>query len=598
MVRLVLHKALGARGTPSTAGRHRDHNVTTSTASESAVAQQIGKYQVIAELARGGMGNVYLAASLGPGGFSKLHAVKELKPSLCADETYVTMFLEEARLAARLIHPNIVQTNEVGSDGGRHFIVMEFLDGRSLHRIGKRFKGGLPANAHLRVITEALLGLQHAHDLRGFDGNLLGVVHRDVSPLNVFVTFDGQAKVIDFGIAKTALSALDTRAGILKGRIAYMSPEQANGARVDRRTDVYSAGVMIWEAAAGRRLWPGMSESEILTRVAREPAPSLRSVLPAAPEELNLICTRAMAHRREDRYTSAADLFGDLDRYLARVPDAMTMREIGAAVGKAFADERSEMNRLIEKTLARLPRGLGSGMIRVMPKSRTPPAGTMTDADDEVEASLAPTRRLFTPSGSFGPNSGNSRSAPATAASLPPALDAETKSPATKRAGLRTVGAGVLLLGVLLFGASWHRGRAAAPALAAPAAAGPSLSIVSTSNAEPQSKSHVVVTAFPKAAQIYVDEAAVTNPYIADSVPDATLHRLRVEAPGYQPMTRMIAFADDISLEITLDPARPPAAVRHTPVQANQPPSQRPNCQPPYVVDSRTGAKRWRLECL
>ena len=191
------------------------------------------------------MGIVHLAASHGPGGFNKLLVVKELKPELSRDDTYVSMFLDEARLAARLAHPNIVQTIEVGSEGSRHYMVMEFLDGRSLHRTIRRFRdhGGLPLGAHLRVIAESLLGLHHAHELVDFDGQPLDIVHRDVSPLNVFVTFDGQTKVIDFGIAKSVDSSLETKTGILKGRVAYMAPEQAWGQEVDRRADVYSAGV-------------------------------------------------------------------------------------------------------------------------------------------------------------------------------------------------------------------------------------------------------------------------------------------------------------------------------------------------------------------
>jgi len=204
--------------------------------------------------------------SKAPRDFEKLVVVKELKPEMCDDEVFVTMFLEEARLAARLIHPNIVQTNEVGTDGSRHFMVMEFLDGRSLHRCCRQFvdRDQFAIGAHLRIIAETLHGLHHAHELTDYDGRWLGIIHRDVSPLNVFVTFDGQTKLLDFGIAKAADSSLETRTGILKGRIAYMAPEQAMGATTDRRADIYSIGVMIWEAAAGRRMWQSMSDVQVL----------------------------------------------------------------------------------------------------------------------------------------------------------------------------------------------------------------------------------------------------------------------------------------------------------------------------------------------
>jgi eukaryotic-like serine/threonine-protein kinase len=533
--------------------------VTTFMSHEMATVPEIGRYHLITELARGGMGHVYLTVSRGPGGFSKLLAVKELKPGLCDDETYVAMFLEEARLAARLVHPNIVQTNEVASEGGRHFMVMEFLDGRSLHRIAKKMGAGLPVIAHLRIIADALSGLHYAHELRGFDGEFLGIVHRDVSPLNVFVTFNGQAKVLDFGIAKTADSPIETKRGVLKGRIAYMSPEQAEGAKVDRRADIYSAGVMIWEAAAGRRLWPRMSEAQILTRLLREGPPRLRSVQPQAPEQLDNICARAMALRREDRYPSAAELLCDLELHLARVENPLAMRDIGAIIGQAYEDERRQMNRVIEETLARISTGRSFG-----------------DGPGLESAS-------------------QSQSAPATAAALGAAFAGGSAPSANRRPVLQVLGAGVLLLSVLFLGA--HRGRSARSP-APPIAAGASAPLVSESTAEAPGKSHVTVAASPKMARIYLDEAVVPNPYVADPIRDATLHRLRIEAPGYEPTTRTLAFGDDIDLEITLDAKREPPIARRAAEQTKPAASPSPNCEPPYVVDIETGKKRWRLECL
>src|SRR5579859_4383660 len=345
---------------------------------QSTLVPEIGRYHLIAELARGGMGIVHLAATQGPGGFHKLLVVKELRPELSQDDAHVSMFLDEARLAARLAHPSIVQTIEVGSEGSRHYMVMEFLDGRSLHRVVRRFRDQpeFTVGAHLRVVAEALLGLHYAHELRDFDGAPLGVVHRDVSPLNVFVTFDGQAKVLDFGIAKSADSSLETKTGVLKGRVAYMAPEQAWGQRVDRRADLYSAGVMLWEAAAGRRLWPGMNEVEILARLLKETPPALGAVNADAPEDLEAICERAMAKRPEDRYESAAELLEDLEAHLATRDDVMSMREIGALASKAFADDRRKMNALIDDTLARVRSGPRSGVMPTLePHHRGTPSG-------------------------------------------------------------------------------------------------------------------------------------------------------------------------------------------------------------------------------
>jgi serine/threonine-protein kinase len=311
------------------------------------------------------MGNVSLAVTNCPGGFQKLVVLKELKPEFYRDPTYVSMFMDEARLAARLTHPNIVQTFEVGSDGNHHFMVMEYLDGRSLHRLSRPPQGILPVGAHLRVLAEALLGLHYAHELRGFDGEPLGIVHRDIGPLNIFVTFEGQTKILDFGIAKTVDSSMETRAGVLKGRVAYMAPEQARGAKVDRRADIYSAGVMIWEAAANTRLWSGKTEVEILMHVVSDRPPSLRSVAPHAPADLEAICSRAMAPNPADRYSTASELLSDLDAHLARRSDAMTTREIGALMNRAFRAERAQTSEIVEQRLTRMASGSQSGVMPV-----------------------------------------------------------------------------------------------------------------------------------------------------------------------------------------------------------------------------------------
>src|SRR3954470_22512377 len=220
----------------------------------------VGRYRLIGEVARGGMGIVYLAAAQGPAGFSKLVALKELRPDLVQDEDFLTMFLEEARMAARLNHPNIVQTNDVDESHGRHFIAMEYLEGRSLYHVLKRFgpRGGFPQRMAISVLRDVLSALDYAHELTGFDGKPLGFVHRDISPHNVFLTFDGHTKVIDFGIAKARDSSLETKTGVLKGRITYMAPEQL-AHTCDRRTDVFSVGVILAEAITGRRLWQGLS---------------------------------------------------------------------------------------------------------------------------------------------------------------------------------------------------------------------------------------------------------------------------------------------------------------------------------------------------
>jgi serine/threonine protein kinase len=244
-----------------------------------------GKYRPIAILGRGGMATVYLATASGPGGFTKLVVIKELKPELAEEADFRSMFLEEARLAARLNHPNIVQTFEVVDDENVQFIVMEYLEGQSLR--GLRGKVGALGDAMVagqaRIVADMLAGLHAAHELTDFDGQPLRVVHRDVSPHNVFVTYDGEVKLVDFGIAKAVDSSARTSTGAVKGKLAYMPPEQAFGLGVDRRADVFAAGVVLWEAATGKRLWEGLTEPGVLHRLSKGEIPRVRDVAPNAP---------------------------------------------------------------------------------------------------------------------------------------------------------------------------------------------------------------------------------------------------------------------------------------------------------------------------
>ncbi len=315
----------------------------------------LGKYRIIAELGSGGMATVYLAVVRGPSGFSKLVVVKVLRSHLGQDPETVSMFLDEARLAARLHHPNVVQTNEVGAEAGQHLLVMEYLDGVTLNELldrARRRGTPLPMGMHLRIIHEALNGLHYAHELADFDGSPLELVHRDISPHNLFVTFDGQAKVLDFGIAKVANSSHDTRTGVIKGKIRYMSPEQIAGDRVDRRADIFSVGAMLWEAATGERLWKGRSDVEIMTRVVNGAIPAPRESDPRANELLDRICRKALAINRDDRYATCLDLQADLEKLLDELGDRSNSRTIGRFLNETFEETRQERKKMIELQLS------------------------------------------------------------------------------------------------------------------------------------------------------------------------------------------------------------------------------------------------------
>ncbi len=304
------------------------------------------------------MATVHLAASRRAGGFTKLLVLKVLRAELAQDTEFRSMFVDEARVAARLNHPNVVHTYEVGEDGAELFIAMEYLDGAPLSALlRKAGRRNVPLPVILRALTDILSGLEAAHTLAAFDGTPTPIVHRDVSPQNVFLERSGQVKLLDFGIAKVAGSNNQTKAGVLKGKVGYMAPEQIANRAVDARTDVFAVGVMLWEALAGRRL-VGAGDNELAAMTTRINGrdPPVRSVAPEAPAGLCAICDRAMAARPEDRYGSAADLREALLSELTSFGAAGGNGAVAEVVKTYFDDERAQLQRTIE---ARLHAGAG-----------------------------------------------------------------------------------------------------------------------------------------------------------------------------------------------------------------------------------------------
>ena len=313
-----------------------------------------GKYQLFASLGRGGMADVFLSVARGQMGVNRLVVIKRLRQALAEEVSFRTMFLDEARLAARLAHPNIVHTYEVGEHQGVYFIAMEFLEGQSLNKIEReaiRKKQFLEPDVCARIIADALTGLHHAHELTDYDGSPLGIIHRDVSPHNIFVTYDGHTKLVDFGIAKAALSSTETEVGVLKGKVAYMAPEQASGGHVDRRADVFAMGIVLWEMIARRRLMSGENAAATLNRLMNMPIPLLSKYVPDIDRELESIVAKSLMKDRELRFQTALEMRDALDRYLARAgsprPD-----EVGRRVLALFTAERDDVQRQIQKYMA------------------------------------------------------------------------------------------------------------------------------------------------------------------------------------------------------------------------------------------------------
>ena len=358
----------------------------------------LGRYRLLARIGHGGMADVYLAVTEGPGGFTKLLVIKELRQPLARDPAFLGMFLNEARLASRLSHPNVVQTYEVSSVGERVFIAMEYLEGQPLHRVLARSgqSADLSLAARLVILSELLDGLHYAHTLKDYDGAPLSVVHRDVSPHNAFITYDGQIKIVDFGIAKACDSWNETRVGVLKGKIGYMAPEQARGEAVDARADVYSVGVILWEMITGQRMWSGKGETAILTRLVVGDIPSVKSVRPELPGELAALTARACAPNRELRFRGAAEFRDAIVEYLDARSLRVSPRDIGADVATLFAKERAELGTVVQSQLRSLEHGTFSKgiAIPVLPSWDEPRSGSSAvEAPAESFAQAPPTRR-------------------------------------------------------------------------------------------------------------------------------------------------------------------------------------------------------------
>jgi serine/threonine protein kinase len=301
----------------------------------------LGKYKLVKLIASGGMAEVYLAKQAGAAGFEKMVCLKRILPHLARDKQFVDMFLNEARLAAQLDHPNIVSIFDLGEANGNYFIAMEFIDGPSLRAVAKRASERgeyLPIPELCKIIAMAAGGLEHAHNLTDPQGHPLGLVHRDISPDNILVHRNGAAKVVDFGIAKAANSSGATRTGTLKGKVAYMPPEQLRGEQLDRRVDVFALGVVLYEMLAGKRPWEGDSEVALIGRImTEEPAP-LGDTRTDAPQELLDIVAKALSKDRSLRYQNCADLQAELENLLVAMGQTITPARVSDFV-KAYSPE-------------------------------------------------------------------------------------------------------------------------------------------------------------------------------------------------------------------------------------------------------------------
>ena len=308
-----------------------------------------GRYQLLKRLAAGGMAEVYLARQSGLEGFEKLVVLKRILPHLAESDEFVNMFLQEARTAARLNHANIVQIFDVGREQDFYFIAMEYVHGEDVRRVVRQASAVhrlLPLPLAVRIAIGACEGLEYAHSKADNQGKPLNIVHRDISPQNILVTFDGGVKVIDFGIAKAADQVQQTRSGVLKGKYSYMSPEQANGKKVDRRSDVFAVAIVLYELVTGTRLFKRATDLSTLNAVmaCKVEPPHARN--PAIDEDLDAILLRALAKNRDQRTATCGQLQLELEAYLSKHQLPGSSGHLGQFMRDIYAERLGEEARV------------------------------------------------------------------------------------------------------------------------------------------------------------------------------------------------------------------------------------------------------------
>ncbi len=328
------------------------HSVPPS-GGEEALPRRFGKYTLIRKVAAGGMAELYLALHKSVAGFEKLVAVKRVLPHLAEDEAFVQMLLQEARVAAQLDHPNIAHIFDVGVHQGEYYIAMEFVHGEDLRSIVRQMKKkevtSFPLEHTLAIVLGCCAGLAYAHEKKDLDGEPLHIVHRDVSPQNILVTFTGDVKLVDFGIAKVGAQMEDTGSGKIKGKIPYMSPEQARGGDIDHRSDIFSLGVILFELSTGRRLFRGRNEMDTIRLITESTYPRPREFNPHLPEALEAIILKALEKDPERRYASAHAMQADLEAFVREHQIPVSPLSLGQWMQTLFEEKLAQQKKLLQE---------------------------------------------------------------------------------------------------------------------------------------------------------------------------------------------------------------------------------------------------------
>lgn len=416
--------------------------------------QVLGRYELLMPVARGGMASVWAARLKGTRGFQKLVAIKTMLPGLVDDPSFERMFLDEASLASQVRHPHVIEIMDLGEQDRILYLVMEWVSGEALSIIMKyaATRGGIPLPIAVHIATQTCRGLHAAHELREENGVLVGLVHRDVSPQNVLVTYDGVVKVVDFGVAKaTARLDTQTEAGQLKGKIAYMSPEQLRGEKIDRRTDVFAMGILLYMMTTGKHPFRGEDQAQTIARISSDEPAILPSVLvPGYPAGLEACVMQALAKDAAKRYPSANDMLLGLTRALPSAMRESTDEEVSEFIRRLLPDRLERQKQAIKQALEAADR-------REM--TRSAPQLNVADPSDEPATVLEGIGREMTPSA-------DGRSLPGASSTEPPPSFAKVER-ARRRNLLVAAFSIILAIGGVLgfaFGRDERPSRAAAVA--------------------------------------------------------------------------------------------------------------------------------------
>lgn len=482
---------------------------------------QFGKYTLFERIGRGGMADVFKGRIQGPAGFERVFVVKRILPHLSDDPIFIKMFVEEAKLSARLNHPNIVQVFELGSVDSEYFISMEYIDGRDLAdtmRALWKTIGPPPADLVAFIGREICRALSYAHGLTDERGRPLGMIHRDVSPSNVMLSYEGAVKLLDFGIAKAMGEAPETtKSGALKGKYAYMAPEQTDGEDLDHRIDIFAAGIVLHEVLAGRRLFKGQNDIQTIERVRRCEVRPPSQVNPNCPPELDAIVLKALSRRREDRFQTAADMADALDDivHAARFTPqdlSITLRQMFGAEGATTA----------------------SGADRRATRTTQTPISTSGNRPPSSPS------RPSSPVGAAGAGAGSAVNRSSVTASLGPAVEVDAKAIRAIRPRPFWKNPGFWMVGVLcasVAGLAITKGARFTSDTAVSRSAVPVNSPRSPAKATVKRK-QVLIQSYPEGAQIYIpgklESVGVTPKWVTLEMDDDSPGRLMLRKPGYQ----------------------------------------------------------------